>query len=92
MRRMSNKRAAQNRRYLRLRSEFLENRPACEFPGGCTERATTVQHLRGRRGERLLQVEFWAASCWLHNVVWAEDNPALAYASGWKVRIEGGAA
>jgi hypothetical protein len=89
MRRMSAKRASQNRRYLMLRAEWLENRPACEFPGGCIERATTIQHLRGRRGERLTDTTYWASSCWWHNVVWAEDNPTLAYASGWKVRVEG---
>jgi hypothetical protein len=88
MRRVSLKRQAALRIYSKRRREFLENRPACEFPGGCTEPATTIQHLRGRSGARLLDEAWWASSCWHHNS-WAEDNTGLALASGWLVRIEG---
>jgi hypothetical protein len=87
MRRVSKKRAVALRVYTKLRREFLEERNTCEFPLGCTERATTIQHLRGRRGWRLLKVEWWAASCWAHNS-WAEDHTGEALAIGWLLRIE----
>lgn len=87
MRRVSKKRAAALRIYAKLRREFLAEHEACEFPLGCTAAATTIQHLRGRRGGRLLRVEWWAASCWAHNS-WAEDHTGEALAIGWLHRIE----
>jgi hypothetical protein len=74
--------------YAKHRTEFLENRPVCEFPKGCTERATTIQHLRGRRGARLLDEQWWAASCLEHNL-WAEDHTGEALDLGWLIRVEG---
>lgn len=88
MRAVSPKRAKQLREYTKRRRVFLEARERCEFPNGCTERATTVQHLRGRRGERLLDENWWAASCLRHNL-WAEEHTGEALAIGWLVRIEG---
>jgi hypothetical protein len=90
MRSVSVRRQRENREYTKLRREFLENRPRCEFPNGCSERATEVQHRRGRRGLRLLDVDWWAASCHDHNA-WAEDHTGEALAIGWLVRIEGAA-
>lgn len=87
MRRVSKKRAALLRIYSKRRAEFLDARPVCEFPQGCNRRATTVQHLRGRRGDRLLDEMWWAASCLDHNL-WAEDHTGEALAMGWLVRIE----
>lgn len=88
MRAVSKRRAALLRIYAKRRVEFLTNRPKCEFPRGCEQRATTIQHLRGRRGERLLDETWWAASCLDHNL-WAEDHTGEALAMGWLVRIEG---
>lgn len=90
MRRVSLKRAAAIRVYTKLRREFLAGHDHCEFPLGCTAKADTIQHLRGRRGYRLLRVEWWAASCWDHNS-WAEDHTGEALAIGWLQRIEGAA-
>ena len=87
MRRVSKKRAVALRIYRKLRRDFLIENDTCQFPLGCTERATTVQHLRGCRGDRLLRVEWWAASCWPHNQ-WAEDHTGEALAIGWLHRIE----
>lgn len=88
MRAMSAKRARQNRTYLSLRAKFLEANPLCEFPDGCGREATEIQHRRGRRGLRLIDVEWWASSCHQHNQ-WAEDHTGEALANGWLVRIEG---
>ena len=91
MRRVSKKRAALLRIYSVRRRVFLAERSTCEFPLGCTAVADTIQHLRGRRGDRLLREEWWAASCWTHNT-WAEDHTGEALAIGWLHRIESGAA
>jgi hypothetical protein len=88
IRSVSVRRQRENREYTKLRREFLESRPRCEFPNGCGERADTVQHLRGRRGARLNNVDYWAASCLAHNL-WAEENTGEALAIGWLIRIEG---
>lgn len=90
LRRVSPKRRTQERVYSKLRAQFLDAHPWCEFPLGCTERATTVQHIRGRFGARLNDMRWWRASCLRHNL-WAEDNTGEALALGWLVRIEGAA-
>ena len=91
IRAVSAKRRAQMVIYKKLRAEFLEARPWCEYPEGCGQLATEVQHRRGRRGERLNDVDWWAASCRAHNMQ-AEEDTGRALAIGWLVRIEGGAA
>jgi hypothetical protein len=87
MRRVSRKRSLVLRIYAKKRREYLAEHDTCEFPLGCTERATTIQHLRGRFGDRLLREEWWAASCWAHNS-WAEDHTGEALAIGWLHKIE----
>lgn len=87
---VSRKRAAQQRVYSKLRAAFLAEHPRCQWPGGCAWPATTVQHLRGRSGERLNDTTWWAASCWPHNA-WAEEHTGAALEMGWLVRIEGAA-
>lgn len=86
--RRSVKRAAQERTYAVLRREFLATWPMCQFPRGCGRPADEIQHLRGRRGERLNATEWWAASCHEHNM-FAEEHTGEALAMGWLVRIEG---
>ena len=90
LRRVGKKRAVALRLYAHRRREYLDlpENETCAFPLGCTERATTIQHTRGRRGWRLLVVEWWEPSCWSHNQ-WAEDNTGEALAIGWLHRIEG---
>lgn len=91
MRAVSKKRAAQMREYMKLRGPFLAARPWCESPWDCGQPSTEVQHRRGRRGERLLDVEWWAASCRDCNDR-AETETGEALRLGWLVRIEGDAA
>ncbi len=87
---VSPRRRRENRRYTTLRAAYLEGHPFCEFPLGCTAPATTIQHLRGRRGARLVDVDWWKASCLACNL-WAESNTGRALEIGWLVRIEGAA-
>lgn len=87
LRRRSPKRARQEREYARLRAAFLAGHPYCESPLDCGQAATEIQHRRGRRGARLIDVDWWAASCRACNE-WAETNTGEALASGWLIRIE----
>lgn len=90
MRPVSKKRAAQMRQYRKLAAAFLEGHPRCEFPAGCEAFATDVHHRRGRSGARLLDTDWWAASCRFHND-YAETRTGEALAIGWLIRIEGAA-
>lgn len=76
--------------YTKLRRAFLEGRARCEFPEGCHARSAEVHHKRGREGARLLDVDWWAASCSYHNA-YAETHTGHALAIGWLVRIEASA-
>lgn len=91
MRPVSKKRAVQMRAYSKLRGPFLEANPWCQSPWNCGQPSTEVQHRRGRRGERLLDVTWWAASCSPCNQR-AETDTGEALRLGWLVRIEGTAA
>jgi hypothetical protein len=86
LRAVSPRRARQLRRYSGLRAQFLESRPWCQFPG-CEQRAVVVHHRRGRSGDRLTDVEWWAASCVEHND-FAETRTGEALTSGWLTRVE----
>lgn len=91
MRARTPQRARQERQYAKQRRVFLnldDGGRRCEFPKGCHAVADTVQHLRGRRGDRLLDETYWAASCLRHNL-WAEENTGEAYELGWLIRVEG---
>jgi hypothetical protein len=67
VRQVSRKRARQLRLYKPLARDFLTGHPVCEWPPGCEARAVCVHHRRGRFGERLLDTDYWAASCAFHN-------------------------
>lgn len=85
---VSDGRAVELRQYRPLRGEFLRAHRWCQFPLGCREQSTEIQHLRGRRGDRLNDVTNWAASCHTHNQ-WAEEHTGEAYEIGWLIRVEG---
>lgn len=87
MRAVSVKRARQMRLYVPLRNEFLETHQVCQFPLGCGQRATDVHHRKGRQGERLLDVRFFAASCRSHNE-YAEVETGHALEIEWLLRVE----
>lgn len=83
---VSPKRAVQLADYAVERVAYLKRHPWCAFPLGCGQRATTVQHLKGREGERLLDQRYWAPSCLPHNL-WAEDHTGDALAIRWLLPI-----
>jgi hypothetical protein len=88
MRTRSLKRQRQMREYIPQAEAFLQERDRCEFPLGCDQPSTSVQHRRGRFGVRLLDQNWWAGSCATHQD-FAETNTGAALACGWLVPIEG---
>jgi len=88
-----NKRSArltiQMRLYRKEAAAFLAEpeHATCEFPLGCNEPSTSVQHRRGRFGGRLRDQRYWAGSCAFHQD-FAETRTGEALACGWLLRIE----
>ena len=81
----SEKRAGENKEYLKLREVFLSAHPRCEIKvPGCTVKSTEVHHAGGRIGKRLTQVELFIAACSsCHRYL--EVNPAWAKENGYSV-------
>lgn len=82
IRRLSKKRAAENRKYLKLRTEFLVANMVCQagLPG-CTINALFVHHQRGRIGANLTDVSNFLAVCHsCHQKI--EHEPLLAKENG----------
>lgn len=80
----SSRRSQQESEYSKERLIFLDENPICKMkiPGLCTIKATTVQHLKGRIGDLLLNKEFWLPACWpCHS--YADTHPAEAIENGW---------
>lgn len=81
LRRVSKKRAKQNREYSRLREEFLRSKPICDV---CGARATEIHHKKGRFRDRLLDQDYFAPLCQTcHRKV--HLNPKWAYSVGLMV-------
>jgi hypothetical protein len=77
---VSVRRQRENREYTKLRREFLESRPRCEFPD-CTSAAEQIHHKRGRVGPDYLDVSRWLAICPPHHQHLTE-HPAWAISVG----------
>jgi len=79
IRRVSEKKAAQNIVYNELRRLFLL-RPQNQicFIKGCNKPATTIEHRAGRIGSNYLNTTTWAACCWEHNTE-LENNSELSH-------------
>lgn len=85
LRRVSKKRAKENRRYLVLRRNYLYAHQLCEFPL-CARRATQIHHKNGRSGANLNDVANWFAICAFHHD-WIHSNAKRARRAGfilWK--------
>lgn len=83
IRKLSKKRAAENRRYLKLRVEFLTEHPLCQAGlSGCRINADSIHHQRGRIGDKLTDVSNFLAVChWCHTYI--EHEPVLAREKGF---------
>lgn len=77
---VSEKRKAQNKRYLKLRLEFLRDHQMCQAPN-CQNFSTEVHHINSRSGEMLLDFTQCVALCGIcHRMV--HDNPLWAKEHG----------
>lgn len=85
IRRVSKRRAVENKIHSQLRREFLEKHPFCEVMQQVfkkTYMATDIHHMRGRFGNRLNDQEHWlAVSRTGHD--WIRDNPKEAERRGF---------
>lgn len=80
LRRVSNRRAAENRIYARERKKYLEEHPMCE---ACLDRPSVeLHHKRSRIGRLLCDVRFFFATCSVCHA-WIHDNPRKARELGW---------
>lgn len=80
----SAKRAKQEREYLKLRTEFLNEHSLCQakLPGICTVHSTDVHHMKGRIGSLLTDVDNFLSVCRsCHN--WIELHPIEAKELGF---------
>jgi hypothetical protein len=85
VKRVSGKRAGQNRDYSTLRVAFLAEHPFCApcHDGGTATPATEIHHVAGREGKRLCNTLNFLAVCRsCHD--WIEANPKEAAAKGYK--------
>jgi hypothetical protein len=79
IKKVSAKRAIENKEYARLRKEYLEVYPVCEVVE-CHRKSTEIHHIKGRANELLTDVNFFLAVCdvchqRIHaEPIWAEDN------------------
>lgn len=84
MRKVSKKKAKQNREYSKVRKEYLVDKMCivCEKVHGITQKADVVQHVRGR-GKHTTDESTFSPLCQNH-WRWPEDNPEAAEAMGIK--------
>jgi hypothetical protein len=75
----SKKRAAEERKYLAMRIDYLADNPNC---AACGKTATEVHHTGGRDGWRLLYVPWWLPLCH-DDHEWVTTNPTAAIAAGY---------
>jgi hypothetical protein len=88
MKRVSDRRKAERKVYLEMRTRFLKEHPLCQIgvahavtPGGSQRRSRHVHHVKGR-GPHLLDESTWLATCRAcHD--WVHSNANEARALGW---------
>ena len=84
LRRISRKRKPEYQAYLRERDEFLKDKlcecPPSDWMPSCDKPATTVHHIKGRRGKMLRDKMWWLPVCFEHHREihahgrWARDH------------------
>lgn len=80
IKKVSSKRAEQNKIYKVLRVTFLNDNPSCQR---CSHRhSTEIHHTNGRNGERLNDVDYFMAVCRdCHQYIHA--HPQESRQNGW---------
>lgn len=84
IKKVSAKRAAQEREYKKLRKEYLKVHPICEAAlPQCSKVATDIHHKAGR-GKHLLNTDTWMASC-RNCHTYIETHPAESKERGFSL-------
>lgn len=79
LKKVSAKRAIENKEYARLRKDYLEAYPVCEVVE-CHFPSKEIHHMQGREGDKLTDINFFLAVCpGCHRKIetdtqWARDN------------------
>jgi len=81
IRKLSKKRAKQNREYEKVRDEYLYHHNICERCGGI---ATEIHHRKSRTGSYLTNTEFFMAVCRPCHL-YVEEHSKESYEKGWKI-------
>lgn len=83
IKRVSAKRAKEERAYTVARAKYLSLNPICEMQvdSNCTHDATEVHHMKGRIGDLLTDPRYFKAGChYCHH--WVERHPKKAKEMG----------
>jgi ribosomal protein S27AE len=81
VKKVSDKRKAQNKAYKAVRDKFMLDNPICERCGG---KSMENHHKNGRNGERLTDVTYFMAVC-RDCHVWIHAQPKEAREVGWLI-------
>lgn len=81
VKKITEKRAKQNREYLEMREQFLEQYPMCQIKD-CTRKSTQIHHIQGRANDLLTNPENFLAICSTHHTHFT-TNSAEAIKEGY---------
>ena len=73
VKKVTEKRAKQNREYLEMREQFLEQYPVCQVKD-CQAKATEVHHPQGRANDLLTNPENFFAICSEHHIYYTKHS------------------
>lgn len=73
VKKVTEKRAKQNREYLEMREQFLEQYPVCQVKN-CQAKATEVHHIQGRANDLLTNPENFLAICSEHHIFYTKHS------------------
>ena len=73
VKKITEKRAKQNREYLEMREHFLEQYPVCGV-AGCQNKSTEIHHRAGRANDLLTNPENFLQICSEHHIYYTEHS------------------
>lgn len=73
VKKITEKRAKQNREYLEMREQFLEQYPVCQVKD-CQNKATEIHHIQGRANDLLTNPENFLAICNEHHTYYTTHS------------------
>lgn len=77
VKKITEKRAKQNREYLEMREQFLEQYPVCQVKD-CQNKATEIHHMKSRQNDMLLNPEYFLSVCTpCHERITRDSNWAI---------------